>query len=220
VGQLPVPGWRHRHQHTGQIDPGATYIVAGRQPLDSAISLCHQAGNINQARQRELAAQFTGQPLPAETDTPPKPAGQWLRDWIDSDASPHQQMDSIRGVLWHNAEAWARRAEPNIVLLHYADLSADLGGQMRQLAARLGITVPEGTWPALIEAAAYSSMRAAAEQIIGPSQILKRPAGFFRRGVSGSGRESLTAAELAHYYTRAAELAPPDMLAWLHRPVG
>jgi hypothetical protein len=30
----------------------------------------------------------------------------------------------------------------------------------------------------------------------------------------------LTADELAHYYARAAELAPPDMLAWLHRTPG
>lgn len=200
------------------LDPRATYIVVGRHPLDSAVSLYHQGGNINRARQRELAEQLTGQPAPAEPDTPRKPARQWLLDWIDNDAAPHQQMDSIRGVLWHDADAWARRAEPNIVLLHYADLSADLGGQMRQLAARLGITVPEAAWPDLIEAATFSSMRAASEQIIGPSQILKRPAEFFRRGASGSGRELLTADELAHYYRRAAELAPPDLLAWLHRP--
>jgi aryl sulfotransferase len=127
-------------------------------------------------------------------------------------------MDSVRGVLWHDAGAWARRAEPNIILLHYADLSADLGSQMRQLAARLGITVPEATWPDLIHAATFASMRAAAGQIIGPSRILKKPADFFRRGTSGSGRELLTTQELAHYYARAAELAPPDMLAWLHRP--
>ncbi len=40
---------------------------------------------------------------------------------------------------------------------------------------------------------------------------------FFRRGVSGAGREELSAAELAGYQARAAQLAPPGLLAWLHR---
>jgi aryl sulfotransferase len=202
------------------VDPRATYLVIGRHPLDSAASLYYQLGNLDHERRRVLAERLTGQPAPAGPDTPRRPARQWLLDWIDNDAGPHQELDSLRGVLWHDTGAWARRAEPNIVLLHYADLSADLGGQMRQLAARLGITVPETAWPGLIEAATFSSMQAAAGQIIGPSRILKRPADFFRRGTSGSGRELLTAQELGHYYARAAGLAPPDMLAWLHRPAG
>ena len=39
---------------------------------------------------------------------------------------------------------------------------------------------------------------------------------FFRRGTSGAGREILSGEELAAYYARAAQLAPPDMLTWLH----
>jgi aryl sulfotransferase len=199
-------------------DPRATYIVIGRHPLDSAISLYYQDQNLNQARRRELAASLTGQPVADEPEHPGKPARQWLLDWIDNDADPHEQLDSIRGVLWHDAGAWARRADPNIVLLHYADLSADLAGQMRHLAGRLAITVPDAAWPDLVNAATFASMRASARQITGASQILKSPEAFFRRGTSGSGPELLTPDEVAHYHARAAELAPPDMLTWLHRP--
>ena len=39
---------------------------------------------------------------------------------------------------------------------------------------------------------------------------------FFRRATSGAGREILSGQELAAYHARAAELAPPDMLTWLH----
>jgi hypothetical protein len=85
----------------------------------------------------------TGQPAIEEQDRPHKPVRDWLLDWIRNDASPHEEMDSIRGVLWHDSDAWARRSAPNIVLLHYADLSTDLENQMRQLAARLAIAVPE-----------------------------------------------------------------------------
>jgi aryl sulfotransferase len=200
------------------IDPRATYIVVGRHPLDSAVSLYYQSQNINRARQRQLTEELTGQPMPAENDKPRKPVLEWLLDWIDNDAGPRQQMDSIRGVFWHDSDAWVRRLQPNVVLVHYADLCADLDGQMRQLANRLSIAVPDSAWPGLVEAATFASMRAAAEKITGSGQILKSAAAFFRRGTSGAGRELLADDELAHYYARAAGLAPPDMLRWLHRP--
>jgi hypothetical protein len=200
------------------IDPRATYIVIGRHPLDSAVSLYYQGHNINRARQRELTQELTGQPVPAEAESPRKPVREWLLDWIDDDASPRQQLDSIRGVLWHDSDAWARRSEPNVVLLHYAELSADLTGQMRWLASRLGITVPDSAWPDLVEAATFASMRAAAEKITGSGQILKSAVAFFRRGTSGAAGELLTDDELTRYYARAWELAPADMLRWLHRP--
>jgi hypothetical protein len=201
------------------IDPRATYIVVGRHPLDSAVSLYFQGQNINRARQRQLTEAVTGQPMPAAPDRPRKPVREWLLDWIDNDADPQQEMDSIRGVFWHDCDAWARRSAPNVVLLHYAELSADLEGQMRRLAARLGISVPDGMWPDLVEAATFASMREHADAITGAGQILKSAAAFFRRGTSGAGSELLTEDELTHYYARAADLAPPDMLDWLHRPV-
>jgi len=200
------------------VDARAIYLVIARHPLDSAVSLYYQGENIDRERQRRLVAETTGQPAALGREKPRKPVRDWLLDWIDNDASPHEEMDSIRGVLWHDSDAWARRSEPNIVLLHYADLSADLEYQMRQLADRLEIAVPEPTWPGLVQAATFASMRAAAEKISDEGQILKSAAAFFRRGVSGSGQELLTAGELAHYYARAASLAPADMLRWLHRP--
>jgi hypothetical protein len=201
------------------IDPRATYIVVGRHPLDSAVSLYYQGENINRARLRQLTGELTGRPMPAGSKKPRKPVREWLLDWIYNEAGPLQQMDSIRGVLWHDCDAWTRRAEPNIVLMHYADLCADLDGQMRQLARRLSITVPEPAWPGLVEAATFASMRAVAEKAAPDSnQILKSASAFFRRGTSGAGRELLTEDELARYYARTAELAQPDMLRWLHRP--
>jgi len=126
-------------------------------------------------------------------------------------------------VLWHLSDAWRRQrgrqaGGPAIVFVHYDDLLADLGGQMRRLAGLLGISVPEERWPNLVQAATFGEMRArAAQQAPDPAGVLKSPAAFFRRGSSGAGRETLTAQELAHYYSRAAQLGSPDMLAWLHR---
>ncbi len=97
--------------------------------------------------------QLTGQPEPAQPPAQRPPLHDWLLSWIDDDAAPREQLDSPPGVMWHLADAWARRDEPNVLLVHYDDLSADLDGEMRRLAALLGISVLEETWPALMVSA-------------------------------------------------------------------
>jgi hypothetical protein len=196
------------------LDPRATYIVTARHPLDMAVSLYHQIANIDHSWQR----QRDGQPAPAEPEPPHTPLRDWLLDWISHDADPRQDMDSLPGVMWHLSDAWTRRDQPNMLLIRYEDLHADLDGQMRWLADRLGISVPASAWPALVQAATFKHMQANAEQVVGVSRILKDSTAFFRRGTPGAGREILTSPELARYHARAAQLAPPDLLSWLHSP--
>ena len=118
-------------------------------------------------------------------------------------------------MLAHLADAWRRRHEANVVLVHYDDLRADLAGRMTALAGRLGLEPPTTD---LVAAATFESMRTRATElapdVLG---VLKSPQAFFRGGRSGSGREVLGEAGLALYERRARELAPPGFLAWLHR---
>ncbi|MGH3333889.1 MAG: sulfotransferase domain-containing protein [Nocardioidaceae bacterium] len=196
------------------LDSRATYIVVARHPLDMAVSLYHQGANLDRVRMRELTGQ-SGTVGPAA----PRPSlHEWLLAWIDRDVSPRDQLDSLPGVMWHLSDAWARRGEPNVVLVHYDDLSADLDGEMRRLASLLGVTVPEEAWPALVDAASFEQMRVHADRLAPDALgVLKDKAAFFRRGTSGSGRELLTAEELAHYRERTAAMAPAEMLTWAHR---
>ena len=193
------------------LDPGATYVVVGRHPLDLAVSLVHQGDNIDRERVRQLTGKSPGDPRP-----PRPPLAEAVRRWIDADADPREALDSLPGVLHHLADAWRRRDEPNVVLLHYHDLSTDLAGEMRRLAARLDLEPPD---PELVDAAGFERMRARADQLVPDTHgVLKDRAAFFRRGRSGAGREVMGEDGVARYLTRAAELAPPDLLAWLHRP--
>ena len=162
--------------------------------------------------------ELTGQPAPPPAAAARPDVHEWLLGWIDLDLAPSDALDLLPGVLWHLSDAWARRNEPNVILVHYDDLLTDLDGEMHRIAARLGIDVPDATWPALVDAATFTQMQSRAEDVApDPAGILKDRARFFRRGSSGAGRELLTAEELEHYEARAAELAPPDLLAWLHR---
>ncbi len=197
-----------------RVDSRVTYIVTGRHPLDMAVSLYHQGGNLNRERIREL----TGQPDTGPTAYRRPPLHQWLLEWIEQDVDPNESLDSLPGVLWHLTDAWNRRATQDVVLVHYDDLIYDLDSEMRRLSRRLGIAVSQETWPTLVEAATFAQMRARADSIApDPSGILKDQGAFFRRGSSGAGAETLTKMELDHYYRRASSMAPKDLLEWLHR---
>ncbi|HEX6497652.1 MAG TPA: sulfotransferase domain-containing protein [Micromonosporaceae bacterium] len=194
------------------LDDRATYLVPARHPLDVAVSLYHMLrDNLDWERKREL--------LDAPELAPPRQTPrEWLLSWIDNDADPREQMDSLPGVMWHLTDAWQRRHQPNIVLVHYDDLRADLDGQMRRLADLLDITVPDDIWPSLVAAATFDGMRDRGERIAPTTKgVVKDGRMFFRAGRSGSGRELLTEQEMSRYRERVAELAPPDLLAWLHR---
>jgi len=195
------------------LDPRASYLVTARHPLDAAVSLYHHRANLDEARWRQI----TGEPEPPTPPAPPEPLRDWLLRWIAGDSDP-DDLDTMAGLLWHLSDAWARRGEPNVLLVHYANLSADIDGQMRWLAGRLGITIPERAWPALVRAATFGSMSRSADQLVPAPGLFKSNAAFFRRGTSGEGRETLSDTELGRYHARAAEMAPPDMLAWLHSP--
>ena len=190
-----------------------TYLVTGRHPLDMAVSLYHQGGNLNRERMREL----TGQPDSGPIDSQRPPLHEWLLGWIEQDVEPKDSLDSLPGVLWHLTDAWNRRPVQAVVLVHYDDLVCDLEAEMRRIAHQLGISVPEATWPELVEAARFARMRAeAASTAPNPSGILKDPAAFFHRGYSGAGAETLNKVELDHYHLRVSTMAPPEILEWLH----
>ena len=184
-----------------------------------AVSLYHQGDNLDRERLRQLTGQPAhDQPANDRPDSARTPVRDWLVSWIDRDVAPEDELDSLPGVMWHLSDAWARRDRPNIVLVHYADLLTDLEREMRRLAARLEITVPAKIWPALIEAATFERMRLRADRLApDPSGVLRARGAFFRRGTSGAGRELLTDEEMARYHARTAQLAPSDLLAWLHR---
>jgi hypothetical protein len=121
--------------------------------------------------------------------------------------------------MWHLTDAWGRRGEPNVALVHFDDLLADLGNEMRRLAGLLEIAVPDQAWPDLVAAATFAGMRASADRVVpDPAGVLKDASAFLRQGTSGAGRALLNEEEFRHYHQRAAQLAPTDLLAWLHRP--
>jgi aryl sulfotransferase len=123
--------------------------------------------------------------------------------------------------MHHLRTVWERRHERNVALFHYSDLRRDLDGEMRRLAATLGINVDESVWPALLNAASLDAMRAKAD-VLAPNtshDLWRDNRAFFAEGRLGAWRDVFDDSNCARYERRVTELVgdDPDFVAWLHR---
>jgi aryl sulfotransferase len=199
---------------------GVTYICIGRDPRDVALSRDDHLANMDWNAfhvQRVAAAREDGLPEP-EKITPP-PLDQFTdRDrfwrWVDEDAPPEAASAGLFGILRHLESFWDARDTVNVVLLHYHELKTDLDGQMRALAARLGIDVPDERWSALVGAATFASMRRDSARTVPSTGIWKEQQGFFKRARSGAWRSLLDDGDQRRYDDRVAALIAPDLATW------
>jgi len=115
----------------------------------------------------------------------------------------------------HAAVWWPFRHLENVLLVHYNDLQADLEGEMRRVAGHVGITVPEGSWPALVDGARFASMKERGAELLGPMDKFAGGAdSFLYKGTNGRWRDVLVPDDLVLYEKMAADL-DPDLRGWL-----
>jgi aryl sulfotransferase len=113
---------------------------------------------------------------------------------------------------------WERRDAPQVALFHYADLKADLPGQLSRLATALSIDTTPQRLEQLAAAATFERMRNRADELAPgvDANLWRSNRDFFRSGTSGQRRHLLDPAAVDRYHRRVAELAPPDLAEWLH----
>jgi aryl sulfotransferase len=205
-------------------DPTVTYICVGRDPRDVALSMDHHIDNMDIGaflEARERAATIDGIELGPLRPPPPRPDGERDRfwQWVDDETPSTQVGSSLRRTVEHLQTFRDAGDDLDVVSLHYDDLKADLEGQMRQLAAHLGIDVDEDRWPRLVQAATFESMRSRADTTVpagGPEHWID-PTAFFSRGTSGQWHDLLDDADLARYAARVRALASDELVEWVHR---
>jgi hypothetical protein len=200
------------------FDDRVTYICVARDPRDVAISWDNHIDNAD----LDVAMAMRAAAVGMDDIDPSMPTGlpersESARDrfwsWIDN-------VDTLVGLTalcHHLSTFWQARHEPNVVLLHYDELKTDREGQMRGLAARLGIEIAEQRWPELLNAASFDAMHSRANELAPEIALWRDPRRFFNRGTSGQWRDLLDADDLRRYETRVSELFEPDLAEWVHR---
>ena len=192
------------------------YVFCARDPRDAFISSQNHRANADRERIDRIMADRG-----IDYKRPPPPAGdidarfrEWLTDAVAGQADDGGPKSS---PFNHAATFWPWRHLPNLHFLHYADLKADLAGQMRRLSMRLGLPVDAAAWPALIEAATFESMKANADRAAPDTDhgIWVSNAGFFNKGENAQWRRLLSDESLALYTEMTRARYPTDMLDWL-----
>ena len=103
-----------------------------------------------------------------------------------------------------------------MLLVHYADLLADLDGEMRRIAEFLDVDVPAALWSGAVERCSFEAMRT--DHASSPRLQKNFSAGatsFFNEGTNGRWRGLLTEAQLQRYDDLVREFLPDDAATWL-----
>lgn len=211
------------------FDTRVTYVCVARDPRDVCFSLSNHLANVDVGAVRRaqedagLDAAGAASEL-AESATEAADKRDWFRHWIEDPTPVTDAPPSLRTTLLHFGTFWDKRELPNVILVHYDDLKADLPAEMRRLARQLGIDVPESAWPSLERAATFESMRADADRLVPDfgRAIFQDRRRFFNCGGSGQWAGTLDDADLREYEAQVTDLASPDLLEWVHhqQPVG
>lgn len=204
------------------VHPGVTYLTVFRHPLDVALSDLDHTTNVAEEIFRLRADAVGDKDLHRLPTRPPRPGdpADHLRQFIEQDVVPTGSGPySLSDFCGQLDAAWARRGDPGVHLLRYADLCRDLDGEMRRVATVLGITVDEERWPALVDAARFDAMRDRAGFLAPDATrgIWQDDAAFFAHGGERNWRTLLDPAEQAAFAERFAALGGPAA-AWLLAP--
>ena len=206
------------------FDERVTYLCVARDPRDVFVSMDHHAANLDLGaalRAREIAVGNTDvDELLSKTLLVNRSddVGERFRAWVDDDVPPQEVTSSLRSTLHHADTFWKERDRDNVALLHYADLEADLVGQLERLAAVLRIDLSRPRLGELAEAAGFDEMKKRARDLAPNVDIalFRDNDAFFRRGRSGGWRTVLGSADLTHYDARVSNFASADLAVWLH----
>jgi aryl sulfotransferase len=138
---------------------------------------------------------------PSDLDT-------YLQFWIDGS-----------GFFDLETSYWRERRRPNFLFVHYNDLKRDLDGEMRRIAAFLGIEPDEANWGLLVTAAGFEAMSAAGDELMPSTRqmFVEGSKRFFNKGVSGRGRQAFGEAALQLYDAKLRETCSPSLAAWLEQ---
>jgi aryl sulfotransferase len=104
-----------------------------------------------------------------------------------------------------------------VLLVHYADMKADLEGEMRRIAGFLEIDLEERLWPRLVAAASFESMKSKASELMPTAGQIWQGGGdtFLHKGTNGRWRDVFDSEDLALYDAKIKEELSPELARWV-----
>ena len=189
--------------------PKVKYIYIGRDGRDVVWSMHNHHANANQLWYAALndTPGRVGPPI----EPPPADVRRYFLDWLERDGHPFWPF-------WENVRSWWEiRHLPNLLLLHFADLKADMPGQIRRIADFLEIPIDPDRWPAILEHCSFGYMKANASKSTPLGGVFWDGGAetFVHKGTNGRWRDVLTAEDCRRYEETALRELGEDCARWL-----
>lgn len=191
------------------FSPKAKYIFVARDGRDVVWSMYNHHANANQTWY-DVLNQTPGRVGPA-IERPVADIRQYFQDWLDKDGHPFWPF-------WENIRSWwAIRHLPNVHVVHYANLKADLAGEIARIARFLGIRIDPADFPSIVGHCRFDWMKRHAAQASPLGGVFWDGGAetFIHKGVNGRWRDILTVTESEEYEARARAELGADCAAWL-----
>lgn len=187
----------------------AKYIYIGRDGRDILWSLYnhHCTMKPDVIAGIDAVPERTGPPLGIAGDS----VVDYFRDWLARDGYPWWPF-------WEHVRSWWQvRGLPNVCLVHFANLKADMPGEIRKLAAFLEIEIQAANWNRILEHCSFDYMKSHADQTapFGGSLWEKGGKNFMHKGVNNRWRDVLTQDDNALYQALALEKLGAECAHWL-----
>jgi aryl sulfotransferase len=189
------------------FSPKAKYIYIGRDARDVFWSWHHHHSILADASY-ELAnpADRTW----AEFPRPDPDIRRAYNEWLDKDGYP------VFPFWSHVQSWWDIRLLPNIKLIHFNGLCADLSSAIRDIAGYLDIAIDEAAFPKILEHCSLEFMRKCAAKSSVLDAIFQGGGGnFINKGTNGRWKDVLSVEEIAKCDQEAAKHLSPDCAHWL-----
>lgn len=192
-----------------RFSPLAKYIYIGRDGRDVAWSFFNHLMRMSQ----ELYDAFND---PPGLDGQPvvRPDGDsraFFNGWLNGEG---YNADAF----FQNVQSWwDMRTAPNVLLVHFNNLKADMEGEIRRIASFLDIEIDESSWPAIVEHCSFDYMKEHADSLSENFQAffdggLKN---FIYKGTNGRWRDVLNPDEISRYEDVASKCLSADCARWL-----
>mmetsp|Transcript_46276 Transcript_46276/g.97248 ORF Transcript_46276/g.97248 Transcript_46276/m.97248 type:complete len:308 (+) Transcript_46276:138-1061(+) len=192
------------------FSPRAKYIYVARDGRDVAMSLLNHHENANDLWYADLnnaPGRVGGKILPPQSDD----AREYFLDWLWYDGYPWWSF-------WENVRTWWEiRNLPNVLFVHFADLKADMPGEIRRIAEFLDVPIQEDKWDKMMEMCSFDYMKAHAKKSVPRGGIWWKngPQVFLNKGTNGRWRDLLTEEDCEKYESRALKELGEECAQWL-----
>lgn len=198
----------------------AKYIYVGRDGRDAFMSLLNHWEHANDAWYGGMndSPGLVGPPVPKYHDSG------CIQDIFDawlskgSPTLPNEQDGYPFWSFFHNASTWWDKAtkNPNILLVHFNDLKADLQGQMMRISKFLDIEVDQDHLPEMVKACTFDEMKKNADAIAPLNGMLWNGGSqtFIFKGTNERWKGVLREDQLAAYEAKVKESLSADCAAW------